>query len=111
MPRGSNLHGKPGPGRPPGLQNKVTYRVKSMIEKALQRAGGVAYLARMAEEEPGAFLALIAKIVPRDVNLDVNQKSSISLQIIFSGSKPATDADLQGSEPRQLNPTAGETVN
>ena len=35
-----------------------------MILMALDKAGGVDYLHRQAEESPGAFLSLIGKVLP-----------------------------------------------
>jgi hypothetical protein len=58
---------KPGPGRPKGRQNKVTAAVKDMVAGALEQAGGQDYLARQAEENPSAFLALVGKIIPLQV--------------------------------------------
>lgn len=56
--------GTPGPGRPKGSQNKTTRDLREMILAALDKAGGVDYLAREATAEPVAFLALLAKILP-----------------------------------------------
>ena len=68
MARVSNLRG-PGPGRPKGCRNHVTLELKEMIEKALMKAGGVRYLEEQAKANPSAFLTLVAKLLPRDVNL------------------------------------------
>lgn len=38
-----------------------------MILGALDDAGGQAYLARQADENPGAFLALVGKILPKNI--------------------------------------------
>jgi hypothetical protein len=40
-----------------------------MIRGALDDAGGQAYLAQQARENPAAFMQLIGKILPKDVNL------------------------------------------
>jgi len=55
----------PGPGRPKGCKNKLNAQVREMVLTALSEAGGVDYLVRQAEENPGAFLTLIGKIIPR----------------------------------------------
>jgi len=39
---------------------------------ALDDVGAQAYLARQAEENPTAFLALLGKILPRDVEANVS---------------------------------------
>jgi hypothetical protein len=63
---GENLigKGKAGPGRPKGVPNRQTTKIKDMITEALSQAGGVQYLARQAEENPGPFLALVGKVMP-----------------------------------------------
>ena len=59
-----------GPGRPKGMPNKVTTELKDMILKALDQAGGVAYLLSCAQNEKtqGAFLALIGKVLPMTIS-------------------------------------------
>jgi hypothetical protein len=62
---------KPGErrsGRQKGTPNKITRTLKEAILLALEKAGGdggaVAYLRSQAKLSPGAFLALIGKILP-----------------------------------------------
>ena len=62
--------GKPGPGRPKGKPNKINAEIREMIREALEEAGGTEYLVRQAEENPRAFLALVARIVPAHVSVD-----------------------------------------
>lgn len=59
----------PGSGRKKGTVNKHTAELKAMIEQALSDAGGVTYLVWAAKEEPSAFLALLGKTLPKDLNL------------------------------------------
>lgn len=63
--------GKPGPGRPKGVPNKTTKAVKDMILQALANKGGVKYLEVQAEKNPTAFLTLVGKVLPLDVNANV----------------------------------------
>ena len=65
MARVSNLKGT-GPVRPKGCRNKATLELQEMIQRALLKAGGVKYLETQARENPGAFLTLVAKLLPRD---------------------------------------------
>lgn len=59
---------QPGnPGKPKGAGNKITASLKEMILTALEDSGGVAYLQRQAEENPTAFLALVGKVLPLQV--------------------------------------------
>lgn len=62
--------GTPGPGRPKGVPNKTTTAVKEAVLAALDRVGGVDYLARQAEENPTAFMTLVGKVLPLDVKAE-----------------------------------------
>jgi hypothetical protein len=59
--------GKAGPGRPKGIPNKQTTQLKEMILAALDASGGVDYLTKQAEENPGPFMALVGKVLPLQV--------------------------------------------
>ncbi|NBW51501.1 MAG: hypothetical protein EB060_12035 [Proteobacteria bacterium] len=56
-----------GKGRPKGVPNKATGALKEMILGALSKVGGEEYLVRQAEENPTAFLSLIAKVLPTEL--------------------------------------------
>jgi len=62
---------KPGPGRPKGMQNKATTELKDMILGALSDVGGRAYLAQQAIDNPGPFMTLVGKCLPKDINASV----------------------------------------
>ncbi len=67
--------GKPGPGRPKGVSNKTTTAVKDMVIGALNGAhpeGGMAYLIEQAGKNPKAFLTLVGKVIPLDVNANLS---------------------------------------
>lgn len=61
-------HGRPIPpgGSRKGKPNKATKELKDMILGALSDAGGQDYLMRQANENPSAFLSLIAKVLPKE---------------------------------------------
>lgn len=61
-----------GKGRVKGSQNKITADVKAMIERALEEAGGYEYLLRQASENPVAFMSLVGKLLPKDINANVS---------------------------------------
>ena len=54
-------------GRAKGTPNRTTAQLKDMILTALDKAGGIAYLQRQANESPTAFLALVGKVLPMTV--------------------------------------------
>lgn len=60
---------RPGAGRPKGVPNKLTSDVKAAILAAFEKAGGVAYLAKQAEENPQAFMTLLGKVLPTQTQL------------------------------------------
>lgn len=54
-------------GRVKGTPNKVTATVKQAVEKAFEEVGGWEYLVKMADEEPKAFMMLLAKVIPNKI--------------------------------------------
>ena len=63
--------GKPGPGRPKGVPNKITADLKRAILEAAEAAGGeggtTGYLTRQADHNPAAFMSLLGKVLPTTV--------------------------------------------
>ena len=59
--------GTPGPGRPKGMQNKVTTAAKEAFRLAFEKMGGPDALAAWAAENPTEFYKLYAKLIPIDV--------------------------------------------
>lgn len=69
-------HKKEG-GKKKGTPNKKTALLKEMILTALDDAGGIDYLRKQATNEPVAFLGLIGKILPKEI--DANVKGDIKV--------------------------------
>jgi hypothetical protein len=80
-----------GPGRPKGVQNKLTRSIKEAIEVAFKGVGGPEYLMRQAEENPQAFMTLLGKIIPAQVQADLtNSDGSFKpavIQIVAASKK------------------------
>lgn len=70
---------RPGAGRKAGVPNKINGDVKEMILGALQDAGGKDYLLQQAMANPTAFMALIGKVVPKDVKLEADGKMTFTI--------------------------------
>lgn len=68
------------PGRPKGKVSQHTATIKAMIEGALDRLGGEAWLVEKARENPGPFLQLVGKTLPLQVNQQVDGKLEITWQ-------------------------------
>jgi hypothetical protein len=58
---------RPGAGRPKGSLDKGNALIREMIVEALGGVGGVDYLQRIAESHPTAFLSLVGKVMPIQV--------------------------------------------
>ena len=69
-------------GRKKGVPNKLTLSIKQAIEEAFNGVGGAAYLMEQAQQNPQAFLTLLGKIIPAQVQADVtsNGKSIADMQ-------------------------------
>ncbi len=72
-----------GKGRPKGAVNKQTKALKDMILTALSDAGGIDYLVKQADENPTAFMTLVGKVLPLDVNN--NHGGKVVAQVVFKG--------------------------
>lgn len=57
----------PKGGSRKGIPNKITADLKEMIRGALDKVGGADYLARQANENPPAFMALLGKTLPKEL--------------------------------------------
>lgn len=58
---------RPGAGRPKGSLDKGNALIREMIVDALNGVGGVDYLQAKAQTHPQAFMALIGKVMPVQV--------------------------------------------
>lgn len=68
-------------GRQKGAANKLSADLREMILGALNTAGGAAYLVKQATNNPQAFIGLLGKIVPKDVNLRTPDGLTLSIQL------------------------------
>lgn len=66
--------GKPGPGRPKGLQNKLTRTVKEAVEAAFNelQADAKVNLAAWGKENPSEFYRLAGKLIPAAIDAKVS---------------------------------------
>jgi len=56
-------------GRQKGTTNVDIYALRGMIVNALDKAGGEDYLLQQARANPVAFMSLIGRVLPKDVNV------------------------------------------
>jgi len=85
-----------GAGRPKGSKNKIPKLVHEMILEALEGVGGVDYFKRQARDEPRAFMALVSKIIPRNVEVDLGGK--LTLEAILTRSYDLPDKESKGGK-------------
>jgi predicted aconitase with swiveling domain len=71
--------GKKTGGRVKGTPNRITSSVKEMILTALDKKGGVNYLVQQADENPVAFMALVGKVLPLQVQTDPDAPFQIEI--------------------------------
>ncbi len=76
---------QPKGGSRKGIPNKNTGLIREMIAKALDEAGGVDYLVDCARDprSKAAFLGLIGKVMPVQVEADVNANVNGSIEVRF----------------------------
>ena len=68
-----------GAGRKKGVTNGDTAKLRALILGALDDVGGQEYLATQAIEQPVAFLSLVGKVLPKELNqtLEVVDKATL----------------------------------
>lgn len=72
-------------GRQKGTPNRITGDLRAMVEGALSDVGGQAYLAEQARENPAAFLNLVGKCMPKDIQVDVSETLAELISKAVSG--------------------------
>ena len=75
--------GNRGKGRKKGVPNKTTAALKDMILKALHNKGGIKYLEKQADQNPNAFMTLVGKVLPLQV--DAEHSGEIVARVVFKG--------------------------
>ena len=74
---------RPGSGRKKGTPNKLTADLRASIMEAYHLAGGAQYLVQQSQANPQAFMALVGKVIPREIEAHVT--GTLQLVDEFSG--------------------------
>ena len=74
-------------GRKRGTPNKLTKTIKEAIEVAFDEVGGPAYLVQMAREQPAAFMTLLGKVLPTQVEATVDMQPGYVFKIETVGAE------------------------
>ena len=75
------------PGRTPGVKNRLTNLREAVLE-AFDEVGGPAYLARLAQgnsSDRAAFVGLVSKVLPTQINANV--EGGIQVQLSWLGQR------------------------
>jgi hypothetical protein len=97
----------PGPGRPPGVQNRITVALKDAILAAGEAAGGekglTGYLTRLAVENSSAYAGLLAKVLPTTLAAD-ESNGGLGVKMVFERHIVWPDGrrEIEGVTPKQL---------
>lgn len=90
-------------GRPKGSRNKLG---EAFIEDMLAdwEANGPAAIRQVREEKPDAYLKVVASILPRDLNVNINQTDHMTdeqlverIRSLDAAIRPFLDAEGKGS--------------
>jgi hypothetical protein len=76
-----------GPGRTPGVKNRLT-NLRDAVLEAFDEVGGPAYLARLAQgtsSDRAAFVGLVSKVLPTQINANV--EGGIQVQLSWLGGR------------------------
>ena len=95
-----------GKGRPKGARNKLTRDVKEMILGALSDVGGQKWLVKQATLNPTAFMGLLGKIIPTQMDATVKRElpeMSRDELLALLGSARAAAPNGRGGEPPQVH--------
>jgi len=74
------MRGKKTGGRQKGTPNKWTQAVREAIINAFERAGGEAYLIRVAKKDPRTFCGLLGRVLPTTLEggFEVTQRVDVA---------------------------------
>lgn len=93
--------GTPGPGRPKGSVPKVTKTIRDAVLNAFDQVGGVEYLVRLAngtQSDRAAFTGLLNKVLPTQINANV--EGGIKLELSWLGGRSIGTTTAQIPEAR-----------
>jgi hypothetical protein len=99
------MKGQKTGGRKKGTTNIVSAELRGMIEQALHDEGGVTYLRTQAQDNPTAFLALVGKCLPKDMNVKADVSIEVrqqlldrALSLMLGKAQPQPERDQQATQ-------------
>ena len=94
--------GKPGPGRPKGSKNKTSAALREQILAALDKVGGVDYLAKLAIENSSAYASLLGKVLPSTLVAESDGGGSAKIEFRRIIVHPGGREEVEGVTPKSL---------
>lgn len=94
--------GSAGPGRPRNVKNRLTNLREAVLE-AFEMVGGAQYLAKLAagtSSDRAAFVGLVAKVLPTQINANV--EGGIQVQLSWLGARNIGQTQVVDLE-KQIN--------
>jgi hypothetical protein len=91
--------GAPGPGRPRNVKNRLTNLREAVLE-AFDQVGGAQYLAKLAQgssSDRAAFVGLVSKVLPTQINANV--EGGIQVQLSWLSGRSIGTTASQIAEP------------
>lgn len=76
------MRGKKTGGRAKGVGNKLTSDVKELVLAALRNVGGREYLELQAMRNPQAFMSLLGKIMPSQIDLNARVDKTVTVNVV-----------------------------
>ena len=93
--------GKPGPGRPKGSKNKTSAALREQILAALDKVGGVDYLAKLAIENSSAYASLLGKVLPSTLVAESHGGGSAKIEFRRIIVHPGGREEVEGVTPKE----------
>lgn len=91
--------GTPGPGRPKGSVPKVVKTIREAVMEAFHTVGGPEYLVKLAngtQSDRAAFTSLLNKVLPTQINANV--EGGIQVQLSWLGSRQIGTTQTQPAD-------------
>ena len=86
------------PGRAPGVKNRLT-NLRDAVLEAFDQVGGAAYLAQLAQgnsSDRAAFVGLVSKVLPTQINANV--EGGVQVQLSWLGQRSIGTTVAQPAE-------------
>lgn len=84
-------------GRRKGTPNRITSDLKVAIMQTFDQVGGIAYLSRIANEQPHVFCSLLGKVLPLQVTGRDGRPVTLEMMVMASFSTSRSDNTLASS--------------